>query len=79
MHKISPKNARQDIEIIPVQAVVHQPKFYIKTPRELLSEKLLAKFMQIVENRHYSPVEVEFKEQRAKIRRIVLDNGSGID
>lgn len=79
MHKINPKNARKEIKIIPAQAVVHQPKFYIKTPRELLSEKLLAKFMQIVENRHYSPVEVEFKEQRAKIRRIVLDNGSGID
>ena len=62
-----------------MQPVIQQPKFYIKTPRELLSEQLLAKFMQIVENRHYSPVEVEFKAQSAKIRRIVLDNGSGID
>ncbi len=35
--------------------------------------------MQIVENRHYSPVEVEFKSERAKVRRIVLDNGTGID
>jgi hypothetical protein len=35
--------------------------------------------LQIVENRHYSPVEVEFKAHNAKIRRIVLDNGTGID
>ena len=62
-----------------MQPFIQLPKFYIKTPRELLSEKLLSKFIQIVENRHYSPVEVEFKAERAKIRRIVLDNGSGID
>jgi hypothetical protein len=35
--------------------------------------------MQIVENRHFSPVEQEFPRQKAKIRRIVQDNGSGID